>query len=231
MKLKAFYKQLVLFLLSFLFVSCSKVSIQDNNGVVITCDTIIDKEYYEICYDYEMKGALFVSYSLDSNKVNNPNIEEKPSFYKEPSLDKNYQSEYDDYTGSGYDRGHLASDASFDWSIASLDSVYSMANIIPQHPEVNRYQWIDTEYLERKKAVEYESVNVIIGIVYSDNPLQIGENFISVPSGFYKSILSEDGKYQECFYYENTPEGDLENDSIINHQVDCSTLTLQYEIY
>jgi endonuclease G len=204
----------------------SSVTLQES-GVTESCDRVIEKNYYEICYDYKYKGALFVSYTLNGNDVYRENIEERPYFYTEPTLDSKYASNYSDYTGSGYDRGHLASDASFDYSDDALNSVYSMANIIPQNPDVNRNAWIDTEYLEREKAAEYGDVEVIIGVVYSDNPEQIGESKISVPSGYYKSISNTQSGYQECFYYENIPFN-VEDDSLQEHKVECSSLTLKY---
>ncbi|MEA3227957.1 MAG: DNA/RNA non-specific endonuclease [Campylobacterota bacterium] len=184
------------------------------------CDIKIDKRYYEICYDYTLKGARSLSYSLDAQNIERLNIEDRPSFYQERLLPEKYRSSYDDYIGTDYDRGHLASDASFDWSESSLKSVYSMANIVPQHSELNRYSWVDTENLEREKAQEYGTVEVYIEVDYSDNPMQIGENFISVPSGFYKNISNKNYGYEECFYYENIPY-DISTDTIDNHKVLC----------
>ena len=34
------------------------------------CDQIIDKKYYQICYNYKAKGANYVYYVLDGAKVN-----------------------------------------------------------------------------------------------------------------------------------------------------------------
>ncbi len=208
-----------------LFSACSTTNVV-GNGSVTSCDQVIDKEYYEICYDYDLKGALFVSYSLDGDNVDKQNLTDRPSFYTEPTLYDEYVSEYNDYVGSGYDRGHLASDASFDWSYNSLDSVYSMANIIPQYPEVNRKLWIQTEYYERKKALEYGSVDVLIGVIYSDNPQQIGENFISVPLSYYKFISNEKKDFKECYLYENISSSSDEN--LQDHKVDCHSLVLDY---
>jgi len=193
------------------------------------CDIVIEKDYYQICYDYSLKGALFVSYTLQGSQVDSMNIEDRPSFYTETTLPSHYASTYSDYTGSGYDRGHLANDASFDWSSAALYSTYSMANIIPQEPTVNKYAWIDTENLEREKAQVYSSVEVIIGVVYADNPMRIGSNNIAVPTGFYKSIYNASQGYHECYYYENLPITDLAADTLDDHKVSCTTLTLAYE--
>ena len=112
------------------------------------CDQIIDKQVYTICYDYNAKGAKYVSYTLDGDEVNAVNIKKRSSFYTEKNLPKKYRSHTKDYTHSGYDRGHLANDASFDYSKKVVRKTYSMANIIPQAPQINRKTWIKAEKLE-----------------------------------------------------------------------------------
>jgi len=99
------------------------------------CDQVLDKGFYQICYDYNAKGAKFVGYVLDGNKVNSGDIKKRPRFYPDTAIPSQYRTMPDDYTKNEFhaDRGHLASDAPFDWSKQSLHSVYSMANIIPQN--------------------------------------------------------------------------------------------------
>ncbi len=199
-----------------------------SNGKSASCDAVLDKKYYEICYNNGLKGALFVSYVLSGDKVDALNIEERPSFYEDKSLPKKYESRASDYTGSGYERGHLANDASFDYSQASLKSTYVMSNIVPQEPSVNRYAWSDTEKEERTLAKKYGEVGVIIGVVYDDNPQRIGADAIAVPEAFYKTIFNANGE-QVCYYYNNLPILDTEKDRLEEHKVDCATLTLEYD--
>ena len=199
-----------------------------SNGKSASCDAVLDKKYYEICYNNGLKGALFVSYVLSGDKVDAHNIEERPSFYEDKSLPKKYESRASDYTGSGYERGHLANDASFDYSQASLKSTYVMSNIVPQEPSVNRYAWSDTEKEERTLAKKYGEVGVIIGVVYDDNPQRIGADAIAVPEAFYKTIFNANGE-QVCYYYNNLPTLDIEKDRLEEHKVDCATLTLEYD--
>jgi len=71
------------------------------------CDQIIDKQVFTICYDYQMKGAKYVAYTLDGSLVNKTNIKKRTSFYTEKNLPNKYRSHNKDYTHSGYDRGHL----------------------------------------------------------------------------------------------------------------------------
>ena len=54
---------------------------------------------------------------------------------------KKYRSHTRDYTHTAYDRGHLANDASFDYDKKIVRKTYTMANIIPQAPKVNRKTW------------------------------------------------------------------------------------------
>jgi len=103
------------------------------------CDQIIEKNFITICYDYNLKAPTAVSYILDGGLVNELNIEKRPSFKIERTIEREYRASYSDYTHSGYDRGHLALDVAFDWSEESLNEVYSLANIIPQARKVNRY--------------------------------------------------------------------------------------------
>lgn len=188
------------------------------------CDQIIDKEYFTICYDYKMKGAKYVAYTLDGSLVNKNNIKKRPRFYSEKTIPLRYRSKSKDYTHSGYDRGHLANDASFDWSKSSQRKTYTMANIIPQAPNVNRRTWIKAEKLERKIAVKLGTINVINGVVYSNNPKRIGKNNIAIPDGFWKMIYNDSMGYKKCFYYSNDLKIISKGDKLKNHLIDCNKL-------
>ena len=188
------------------------------------CDQIIDKQVFSICYDYDMKGAKYVAYTLEGTKVNAVNIKKRNSFYTEKNLPKKYRSHTKDYTHTGYDRGHLANDASFDYDKKIVRKTYTMANIIPQAPKVNRYTWIKVEKLERKVAVGLGTVHVINGVVYTSNPLRIGKNQIAVPIGFWKMIYNDAKNYKKCFYYENDLRAVTKGDKLKNHLVSCDTL-------
>ena len=185
------------------------------------CDQIIDKQVYTICYDYKAKGALYVAYTLDGKLVNAVNIKKRSSFYSEKNLPKKYRSHNKDYTHTGYDRGHLANDASFDYSEKVVRKTYSMANIIPQAPNVNRKTWIKAEKLERNVASKLGSVNVLNGVVYGNCPKRIGKNKIAIPDGFWKMIYNDSANYKKCFYYKNDLMATSKGDKLKNHQVDC----------
>lgn len=122
-------KILLLILLSFTYLLSTEISDFINKK---NCNQIIDKSVYSICYDYHLKGAKFVGYTLDGNLVNKINIKKRGKFYTESNLPIQYRSNSNDYKNSGYDRGHLANDADFDYDEKIMRKTYSMANIIPQ---------------------------------------------------------------------------------------------------
>lgn len=188
------------------------------------CHQILDKEFLTICYDYNLKVAKGVAYTLYGDLVNELNIQKRPSFYIEREIESEYRAKTADYTNTGYDRGHLAPDASFDWSQESLDSTYSLANIIPQVPEVNRQMWVKAESYARAKAVEIFELNILNLVKYSTTPQQIGENNISISLGYYKILFNRDEEYEECFYYANDFNASAENDQLANHAVNCADI-------
>jgi len=188
------------------------------------CDQIINKQVFTICYDYKMKAAKYVAYTLDGDKVNEVNIKKRPSFYTEKNLKKKYRSTNKDYKGSGYDKGHLASHDSFNDNKKTLVKTYTLANIVPQAPKVNRYTWFKAEKLERKVATGLKEVSVINGVIYSSDPKRIGKNKIAVPDAYWKMIYNDSKNYKKCFYYENDLSAKAKGDKLKSHLVDCSTL-------
>ena len=93
------YKLLLLPLVFFL-TNCDNITttnpketkIQTSNFInKSNCDQIIDKQVFNICYDYKMKGAKYVSYTLKGTLVNKLNIKKRNSFYTEKNLKNNIE--------------------------------------------------------------------------------------------------------------------------------------------
>ena len=185
------------------------------------CSQILDNEFIHICYDYKLKAAKSVAYHLDGDLMNDPNIDERPSFYVEKSIEKRYRVSATDYTNSNYDKGHLAPDAAFDWSDESLKAVYTLANIIPQAPQVNRNMWSQVEKYARDRAVELGEIEVINVVKYGKQSKRIGKNRMAVSRGFYKVLYNYDEQYEECFYYANKLNLTSRDDNISKHRVGC----------
>ena len=188
------------------------------------CDQVLDKVFYSVCYDYSLKAPLAVGYTLSGDLVNELNIVKRPYYKVEYAIEKKYRASKDDYVGTGYDRSHIGADAAFDWSQESLDSVYSLVNIMPQARKVNRYTWTKAERLERILAVQLGEVSVVNLLLYTKNPKRIGSNRIAVPKGIYKIFFNHEKKYKKCLYYENDNNIITSEDRLTNHQVNCSEI-------
>jgi endonuclease G, mitochondrial len=184
------------------------------------CDQIIDKEVFKICYSYKYKGALAVWYELDGNLVNKTNLKERPKFYSEKNIPIQYRTKSQDYINSGFDRGHLAPDADFDYDPKAQAKTYTMANIVPQYPTLNRKAWIKAEKYERLVASKLKTLTVINLVDYSKSTQQIGKNKLTTPNTFYKIIFNDDEKFKKCFKYENR-EINSKTDKLKDHQIDC----------
>lgn len=184
------------------------------------CDLVIDKKAFNICYSFKYKGALAVGYSLDGNLVKKQ-IEKRFRFYSEKNVPLRYRSKSSDYTKSGFDRGHLASDASFDHNEDIVRKTYSMANVVPQYPKLNRYVWLKAEKYERSIASKFNNVSVLNLVHYGNKPMLLGKNKISIPVGFYKILWNNEKRFKKCFYFGNTNSYDLSKDKLKKHLVKC----------
>jgi len=227
------FKVFLVSIVPFLFVACGsngttlsgeltyKQKFVDENN----CSQIIDNEFIVMCYDYKLKAVKAVSYTLIGDLMNEQNIQERPSFYVEKKLDSKYRISTTDYTNSGYDKGHMAPDAAFDWSQESLEAVYTLANIIPQAPQVNRIAWAKVERYARDKAEELGELNVVNVPKYGQRSSRMGKHEMAISKGYYKILYNPDENYEECFYYSNKLGVSARTDVLEDHAVACQSVT------
>ena len=91
-----------------------------------------------------------------------------------------------DYAGSGYDRGHMAPAADFNFDRAALGETYLYSNVCPQMPEINRGAWAEIEREVRQLAAS-GTVHVVTWPEYMDGIC--GTNMmgrVRVPAAFRK---------------------------------------------
>ena len=190
-----------------------------------TCDQVLNNGgLFKTCYDYKNKGPKYVAYTLKGDKVNVKNIKKRPRFYEDKNIPKKYRSSYSDYTHNIYknDRGHIYEDAAVDYSQKTLNAVYVMSNIIPQHNSINRsiHAWKGLEKYGRTLATKLGEINVLNGVIYGDSPKKMGRNKISVPSAFWKMYYTKD--FERCFYFKNKQINKAYK--IKDYEVKCSAL-------
>ncbi len=131
---------------------------------------------------------LFVGQRLTADIVRKAEaIDRNDVFHAEPSIPSGERAELAHYRGSGYDRGHMAPAADMATDRAN-DESFSLANMVPQNPGLNRGPWADIEHTTRRLATRYGEIYVVTGAAFSGSKLtKIGKRVI-VPSAVYKAV-------------------------------------------
>lgn len=180
----------------------------------IDCSRIIIKDAYTICYDDNLKAPLVDTYVVRGDKLG-VGIEKRPSFYAEQSIPKEFRNEDYQYIKSGFDRGHLANDSSFDYDGKILEQTYNLINVIPQYPRVNRRTWRLIENYERDLAKLYGNITVINVINYGNTKV----NNLSIPTIMNKIIIHNE--YIECYSVNNDNSKEYNSHPLEFYKTEC----------
>lgn len=157
---------------------------------------VLDKGDFIIGYDEVRECPVWVIYKVtpDDDYL----APKRPSHFE---MDYNTAAKVrpEDYTRSGYDRGHMAPNfaiASRYGKEAQLET-FKMSNIAPQKPGLNRGYWKDLEMLEAEKGGYGDRLNtvwIICGSIWDKDKTHIAGK-IEIPDAFFKIILDiEDGQ-------------------------------------
>ena len=114
-------------------------------------------------------------------------IPREDSFHEESRLPESVRATLSDYSGSGYDRGHIAPNADMANISQQYDS-FSLANIAPQSPRNNRYIWRNIESATRYLTQQYGEVYVVTGVAFTSKRLKKIGSGVLVPSHFFKAV-------------------------------------------
>jgi endonuclease G len=109
------------------------------------------------------------------------------SFHPEERLPQEERARLADYRKSGYDRGHLAPSGDMPDPV-SMEESFSLANMVPQVPELNRGLWERIETAVRELAIKDGDLYVVTGPVFRGATLQRINDRVLVPSDVYKAV-------------------------------------------
>lgn len=124
-------------------------------------------------------------------------------------MDLNYQGKQamrEDYSYSGWDKGHMAPAADMKWSQTAMYESFYLTNVCPQDHELNGRDWHKLENRVRGWAAQYGKVWVVCGPIVNDNHHgTIGDREVMVPDGFFKAVLrQEDENFKSiAFVFDN----------------------------
>lgn len=160
-------------------------------GVPGKCDQVIEREGYALGYVEAWEQPAWVAYRLTKDEVMSRKASRADAFMADPEV-RTGSASPEDYSGSGYDRGHLAPAGDMHWSDKTMLESFYMSNISPQEPSFNRGIWSRLEQAVRRFAYSERSVFVVTGpIVTDDDEKTIGRSKVRVPGFYYKVIYDE----------------------------------------
>jgi DNA/RNA endonuclease G (NUC1) len=96
-----------------------------------------------------------------------------------------------DYCNSGYMRGHLCPAADRTQTKAMMKETFLMSNVAPMSTQLNCGAWSTIESITRKLAIKYDSVDVLVGTVFTGaDSLYIAGGRVHVPSLFFRRVAT-----------------------------------------
>jgi len=185
-----FFPLLLLFSTSAFASPCDQF-FPNHKEIVVPNTVVICHSFYASVYDTKHEANIFSTESVQAKK----HVVRVDSFKPDPRVVNSPTPE--DYTNTGFDRGHMTPAADSNSSTEMSDTFY-MTNMTPQYPNVNRIAWKNLEESVRK--MNYATI--LTGAIYNGYTVTIGKHKIPVPAKLYKVVYLTDGSIKS-FWADN----------------------------
>ena len=161
-----------------------------NDEFVVRCP----EGRYTMLYDTAYRQAAWVAYLLTRRDVSGKGVKRSGVFKSDPEvIARGWPSAADrDYTGSGFDRGHLLPSADRNDTPQENGATFRLSNVSPQRPGLNRGTWRRLEERVRRWAARYDSLYIVTGGELTPALRRI-RGGVGIPQRFFKTILVRDG--------------------------------------
>ena len=153
--------------------------------------TVLTNTGYVVGYCEQQKDPVWVCYRLV--RVDSLQAPPRPHAFEVDARTRARVSQHD-YTGSGYDRGHMAPNYAIALCFGSHAQMetFLMSNIIPQRPNLNRRVWEHLEEAEIKDyAQRYKQLWVVDGPVFKGATHRLSSG-VQVPDACYRIMIEEE---------------------------------------
>jgi endonuclease G, mitochondrial len=152
---------------------------------------LVKHQWFALSYDEDHEQAEWVAYELTREHLNE-NWAARPNTFRPDPLVRTESATPRDYNASGYDRGHLCAAADMAFDDKAIDETFFMSNMSPQVAAFNSGVWRELEELTRDWARKYKHLYVVTGPILTTKAMgQIGFSKVTVPSYYYKVLLTE----------------------------------------
>ncbi len=123
------------------------------------------KPQYALSYSRSKKIPNWVAWQLQAGNLAAPGTSRRQNnFRPDPDLPKDWPAtRHQDYTGSGFDRGHLANSEDRSSNPIDNSATFLMTNIIPQAPDNNRGVWVELENYCRQLVRQGKELYIFAG--------------------------------------------------------------------
>jgi endonuclease G len=144
------------------------------------------KTQYALSYNDGRGGPNWVSWHL---RLEDIGYAERGGFFPELSLPQGFTLVVpDDYEYSGYDRGHMCPAKDRSASAEDSHETFSMANVLPQHSNINRGVWRTFEEYCRTLARRGNNLYIVSGGYGTWGVIQ-GSSQVTVPRRLWKVVV------------------------------------------
>jgi endonuclease G len=159
-----------------------------------TDNFLMRKTYFALSYNDAKATPNWVSWSL---KEGDFGTAARAQFYPDAFLPKSFRHVTPkDYTGSGFDRGHMCPRSDRTSTAEAATATFIMTNIVPQSPHVNQKAWNDLEeYCRTLVRTKKQTLYIVSGPQGrggegSKGPAEsIASGRINVPAKCWKVVL------------------------------------------
>lgn len=147
---------------------------------------LMPKPQYTLSYNRAKGTANWVAWRLASNWIGS--TPRQDNFRPDSSLPAGwYQVTSQDYSGSGYDRGHMCPSGDRTNSIENNSATFLMTNMVPQLAANNQGPWEDFESYCRTLASQGNELYIFSGPV--GNIGTIAQGRVTVPEYTWKVVI------------------------------------------
>ncbi|HEX8286627.1 MAG TPA: DNA/RNA non-specific endonuclease [Pyrinomonadaceae bacterium] len=144
------------------------------------------KPQYSLSYNRSRGTANWVAWRLDSTWLGSSDRQD--DFRPDSDLPSGwYQVTTQDYSGSGYDRGHMTPSGDRTRTDTDNSATFLMTNIIPQLPANNQGPWADFENYLRTLAQQGQEIYIYAGGAGTAGTIALGK--VTVPQVTWKVVL------------------------------------------
>jgi endonuclease G, mitochondrial len=152
-------------------------------------DYLLVRSQYALSYSKERHVPSWVSWEINASWYGSA-PRKKGKFLTDETLPPGYYRVEDrDYSGSGYDRGHMVRSEERTRSVEDNVATFFLTNVLPQTHELNAGPWLRLEdYCEALAKREDKEMFVTAGGIFSQNPPTIGKG-VAVPDACFKIVV------------------------------------------